>query len=65
MKHLKSVKESYLKHLAEAFLIFIALIISAIITIIHALLPFLFEHTGSKIIRWILDRNDKRNTKTI
>ena len=61
MKHLKSVNESYFKHMIEAFFIVFLLMVSSMACFVHAIFPFLFTKTASNNIKLILNRNEKRN----
>ena len=55
-RHLKRVDESYLEHFGQALSFAAALAVAAAVCFVHALLPFLFEHTGSQIIGRVHDR---------
>jgi len=60
-KHLNSVNETYIKHLVMAAAISGQLLLASIACFIHALLPFLFERTGSKIVNNLnLAMSDRR-----
>ncbi len=48
--HPASVGETYLEHLLAAGTFGVKLLIAASVCLVHALLPFLFEKTGSKMI---------------
>ncbi len=54
--HPASVGESYLEHLAAAAGFAFWLALAALACTIHALLPFIFERTGSRIIDRLHDR---------
>lgn len=60
MKHLSLVKESYLKHLLEAWLIVGTLLFSAFVCLIHSFIPVLFQSTASNKLKWILNRTNSR-----
>ncbi len=49
-KHLDSVQESYLEHLVHASGYAVKLALACIACAIHAVFPFAFEKTGSKMI---------------
>ena len=53
--HPNSVGESYLEHLAMACGFAARLALAALVCAVHALLPFLFERTGSRIITELHD----------
>ena len=48
--HPASVGESYLEHFATAMRFSMTMIVGCVVCAIHALLPFLFEKTGSRIV---------------
>ena len=48
--HPKSVGETYLQHLAMAASFALRLLTGSICCLLHALFPFLFERTASRII---------------
>lgn len=48
--HPQSVGESYVEHLAHASYFGFRMVFAGCACLIHALLPFLFEKTGSKAI---------------
>ena len=55
-KHLQDVDESYFQHARHAAGFAASMFVGAVACLGHALLPFAFEHTGSKIIRRLHDR---------
>lgn len=55
-RHLDDVGESYFQHLSHALGFAATLAVAALACFLHALLPFLFEHTGSSLIRRLHDR---------
>ena len=61
MKHLKSVDENYFKHIFEAWFISLITISAGLICFIHGLFPFLFQHTASDMIKYIINRVEQRN----
>ena len=63
MKHLDEVKENYFKHLVEASLISLSLIVASAACLLHAIFPFAFTKTASTIMRKILGRTDDRYAK--
>lgn len=54
--HPRSVGESYWEHLAAASGFSIRLAIASLACLLHALLPFLFVKTGSRMISDLHDR---------
>ena len=48
--HPASVGETYFQHLVTASTFFAKLFVAAVVCLVHAFLPFLFEKTGSKLI---------------
>ena len=57
---LKHVDEGYLKHLINAIVFSAASVFAGTILLIHAIFPFVFQKTGSKILLWILKKNASR-----
>ena len=57
-EHPKSVNETYLEHLMFATGIGLRMLVGGIACIMHGLLPFLFERTGSKCISDLHQRLD-------
>lgn len=55
-RHLESVDESYFEHFGHALGFAVTLAIAAAVCFLHALLPFLFERTGSRLIARLHDR---------
>ena len=55
-KHPRTVGESYLEHLGMALGFAATLALAALACLVHALLPFLFEKTGSRMIDALHDR---------
>ncbi|CAB5218133.1 hypothetical protein UFOVP204_15 [uncultured Caudovirales phage] len=60
MKHLNLVHENYFKHMAEAWLIVLTLLFSAVVCFIHSIFPFAFKTTASTRLKWILNRTNQR-----
>jgi len=54
--HPASVGETYSEHLLRAACFGVRMIAAGIACLVHALLPFLFEHTGSAAITELNDR---------
>jgi hypothetical protein len=50
MNHLNEVKMTYFQHLIFAFKIVVVLVITAVILMVHAILPFVLVDTASTII---------------
>lgn len=55
-RHLLSVDESYVQHGRHALGFAAHMFVGSLACLLHALLPFLFERTGSDIIRRLHDR---------
>ena len=49
-RHLRDADECYFEHLAFTVKVGGVLVASAVVIVIHGLLPFLFTHTGSKML---------------
>lgn len=67
-EHLETVDENYFEHAGHALKFSITLAIAAVVCFIHAIFPFLFEKTGSNIIKKLYDsmvthrlKKDKQN----
>ena len=55
-KHLDSVSESYFQHGRHALSFAASMFVGSLACLGHAIFPFLFERTGSDIIRRLNDR---------
>lgn len=55
-RHLDSVNETYLEHMGHAMGFAAVMAFGAVACFVHALLPFLFERTGSDCIRRLHER---------
>ena len=55
-KHLDSVSESYFQHGRHASSFAASMFVGSLACLGHAIFPFLFERTGSDIIRRLHDR---------
>ena len=64
-KHPASVDETYLEHMAFALWFFGWLSAAAFAALVHAVLPFCFEKTASKIIARLYDRTHNRGAEPI
>ncbi len=65
-RHLRSVDETYFQHARHAMGFALSLFAASLACTVHAVLPFLFERTGSDIIRRLHDRmvvNRRRLTR--
>ncbi len=58
--HPASVDETYLEHAAFAGRFSLALFAAAFAALIHALLPFAFEKTASRIVARLYERTKNR-----
>jgi hypothetical protein len=63
LDHPESVHESYFGHMAFAAWFSSRLFLAAGAALIHALLPFLFETTASRIVRELYERTHSRRPK--
>lgn len=54
--HPASVDETYTEHMAAAASFGVHMLLGSVVCFIHALLPFLFVKTGSRIITQLHDR---------
>ncbi|MEZ5565695.1 MAG: DUF6356 family protein [Gammaproteobacteria bacterium] len=54
--HPASIGETYLQHMGRAAGFSLKMVASGIACLIHALLPFLFVHTGSRAVTELHDR---------
>ena len=61
--HPASVDESYFEHMVFAGKFSGRLFVAAFAALVHAVLPFLFETTASRIIRQLYERTHNRATK--
>jgi hypothetical protein len=62
-EHLRSVNESYLQHFRHALSFAGTLLLASVVCFIHALIPFLFEKTGSLLINRLHDRMVNNRSK--
>lgn len=60
LDHPASIGETYFGHMAFAAWFSSRLFLAAFAALIHALLPFLFETTASRIIRELYERTHNR-----
>tara|TARA_B100000214_G_scaffold364986_2_gene332194 strand:+ start:121 stop:336 length:216 start_codon:yes stop_codon:yes gene_type:complete len=59
-KHPNSIGESYFKHFLKAMSFGISLLLISFCVFIHAIFPFLFEHSTSEKIKKLSDKLEKR-----
>ena len=59
-RHPRQVGESYGQHLATAAGFGALMMLGGLCVIVHALFPFLFEHTGSRTMAKLHKRMSKR-----
>lgn len=59
--HPQTVGETYLGHMAFALWFASRLMLAAGAALFHALLPFMFETTASRIVRELYERTSKRS----
>lgn len=62
--HPASVHETYFGHMAFAAWFASRLFMAAGAALVHAILPFLFETTASRIVRELYERTSKRAAHT-
>ncbi len=55
-EHLRSVDETYLEHMGHALSFAGNLAVGAVVCLVHAVFPFLFEKRGSDIVNRLYDR---------
>lgn len=55
-RHLDSVEETYFQHARHALGFAAGMFLGTLACLVHALVPFLFERTGSHIIRRLHER---------
>ncbi len=60
--HPQTVGETYFGHMAFALWFASRLMMAAGAALVHALLPFMFETTASRIVRELYERTSKRST---
>ncbi|MGB6119004.1 MAG: DUF6356 family protein [Mesorhizobium sp.] len=58
--HPETVGESYFGHMAFAAWFSSRLLMAAGAALVHAVLPFMFETTASRIVRELYERTNKR-----
>jgi hypothetical protein len=59
-QHPQEVGESYFGHMATAAGFGATMVLGGLCVMVHAVLPFLFEHTGSRTMRKLHDKMTKR-----
>jgi hypothetical protein len=64
-KHPHSVGESYGEHFVMAGTFGLRMMFAGFACLVHALLPFLFEHTGSRCIGELHGRMSDRRTRGV
>lgn len=62
-RHPQSVGETYLEHLGMAGGFAATLLAAAVVCAIHAIFPFMFEKTGSRMIAELYQRTGPRRIK--
>ena len=65
VEHPRSVHESYLEHLAQAFSFSFLMLLGAIACLIHALVPGFFTRSGSLIIQRLYDRMVRNRDRSL
>jgi hypothetical protein len=62
-KHPRDIGETYLQHMREALLCSVRMFYSSIACFIHAFLPFVFVHTASNCVKYLVSRFNSRFSK--
>jgi hypothetical protein len=62
-QHPTAVGESYLQHFAKASGFGLHMIAAGLACVIHAVFPFLFQHTGSDVIRNLNQAMEQRRSR--
>jgi len=62
-KHLSQVEETYFEHFRFAMWAGLVMLLLGIVSIIHAIFPFLFSRMPDKIYRYFQTKSKKRITK--
>ena len=65
VEHPRSVHESYLEHLIQAFSFSFLMLIGGIACFIHGLLPGFFMQSGSRIIHHLFERMAQNRDRTL
>ena len=65
VEHPRSVHESYLEHLIQAFSFSFLMLMGGIACFIHGLLPGFFMRSGSRIIHHLFDRMVLNRDRTL
>lgn len=61
--HLTDVEETYFQHLRFAAWAGCVLVIIGIVSIIHAVFPFMFSRTPDKLFNYFLEASQDRRTR--
>ena len=61
LAHPRSVEESYVEHMLFASRFALVLVAAAAAALVHAVLPFLFEKTASRIVADLYHRTHNRS----
>lgn len=62
-RHLSQVEESYFQHLKFALWAGSVLVFLGIVSIFHAVFPFLFDRVPDRIFKYFLKKSNKRVTR--
>jgi hypothetical protein len=57
IKHIKDNNTTYINHMKHAFTLSLKAGSASVILFIHAFIPFLFEKTGSNILKNIINKD--------
>ena len=59
-RHPRSVNETYREHMAMAWSFAIPMLLGGLACLVHGIFPFLFETTGSRCVKRLHERLDRR-----
>jgi len=62
-KHLSQVEETYFEHFKFAMWAGLVMLLLGIVSIIHAIFPFLFSRTPDKIFKYFQEKSNDRITR--
>jgi len=63
-EHPASVGESYGRHLRRATIFGVRMVLAGMACLVHALLPFLFVHTGSRAVAELNESMSRRAARS-
>lgn len=62
-RHLSQVEETYLQHLRFALWAGTVLIVLGVVSIVHAVFPFLLDRVPDRIFKYFLRKSNQRVTR--